>query len=88
MLVDSVGIKLSDRETPDILDVFNTHPEDVRRRTWHDEAHAPDFNAMSDEALMNPCTGTGSRCRGMPGIRICTTLGWRIGCHVSACRRR
>ena len=52
VLIDPVGIKLSDRETPDILDVFNTHPETVKRATWHDEAKAPDFNAMSDEALI------------------------------------
>ena len=52
VLVDTVGIKISDRETPDITDVFNTHPDEVKRRTWHDLAHAPDFNAMSDEALI------------------------------------
>lgn len=52
VLVDSVGIKVSDRETPDITDVFNTHPDEVRRRTWHDPAHAPDFDAMSDEQLV------------------------------------
>jgi pimeloyl-ACP methyl ester carboxylesterase len=52
VLVDSVGIKVSDRETPDITDVFNTHPEEVRRRTWHDPANAPDFNMMSDDALV------------------------------------
>ncbi|MGH7093164.1 MAG: alpha/beta fold hydrolase, partial [Stellaceae bacterium] len=52
VLVDAVGIKLGDRETPDILDVFNTHPDTVRRRSWHDpDRAAPDFNAMSDEAL-------------------------------------
>jgi pimeloyl-ACP methyl ester carboxylesterase len=52
VLADSVGIKISGRETPDITDVFNTHPDEVRRRTWHDPANAPDFNAMSDEALV------------------------------------
>ena len=52
LLVDSLGIKISDRETPDITDVFNTHPDEVKRRTWHDPANAPDFNAMSDEALV------------------------------------
>ena len=52
VLVDSVGIKVSDRETPDITDVFNTHPDEVRRRTWHDLAHAPDFDEMSDEQLV------------------------------------
>jgi pimeloyl-ACP methyl ester carboxylesterase len=36
VLVDALGIKLGDRETPDILDVFNTHPDTVRRLSWHD----------------------------------------------------
>jgi pimeloyl-ACP methyl ester carboxylesterase len=52
VLVDTVGIKIGDRETPDITDVFNTHPEEVKRRTWHDPANAPDFDQMSDEALV------------------------------------
>ena len=52
VLVDPVGIKISDRETPDILDVFNRSPDEVRRASWHDpERFAPDFNAMSDQAL-------------------------------------
>ena len=52
VLVDPVGIKISDRETPDILDVFEKSPDEVRRRSWHDpDRFAPDFNAMSDEAL-------------------------------------
>ncbi|HEY3185950.1 MAG TPA: alpha/beta hydrolase, partial [Solirubrobacteraceae bacterium] len=53
ILVDAVGIKVSDRETPDILDLFNTAPSEVRRRSWHDPATwAPDHDAMSDEALV------------------------------------
>jgi len=53
VLVDALGIKVSDRETPDILDVFNTSPAEVRRRTWHDPARwAPDYDAMSDEDLV------------------------------------
>lgn len=53
VLVDAVGIKTSDRETPDILDVFNTAPAEVLRRTWHDPAKwAPDYDAMPDEALV------------------------------------
>lgn len=52
ILVDAFGIKLSDRETPDILDVFNTHPDKVKRQTWHDpQKWAPDFDAMSDDEL-------------------------------------
>jgi pimeloyl-ACP methyl ester carboxylesterase len=53
VLVDAFGIKIGDRETPDILDVFNTAPQEVQRRSWHDPAKwAPDFNAMSDEELI------------------------------------
>lgn len=53
VLVDAFGIKLSDRETPDILDVFNTSPQEVQQRSWHaPEQYALDFNAMSDDALI------------------------------------
>jgi len=53
ILVDPLGIKVSDRETPDILDIFNKSPDEVRRRSWHDpDRFAPDYNAMSDEALV------------------------------------
>ncbi|MBO0738709.1 MAG: alpha/beta hydrolase, partial [Alphaproteobacteria bacterium] len=53
VLVDPLGIKVSARETPDILDIFNRSPDEVRRRSWHDpDRFAPDFNAMSDEALV------------------------------------
>lgn len=53
ILVDAFGIKISDRETSDILDVFNTSPQEVQRRSWHDaEKWVPDFNAMSDDALV------------------------------------
>lgn len=53
ILVDAVGIKVSDRETPDILDVFNTHPAEVQRRRWHEPTKwAPDSDAMSNEALV------------------------------------
>jgi pimeloyl-ACP methyl ester carboxylesterase len=53
VLVDPVGIKVSDRETPDILDIFNKSPEEVRQKSWHEpDRFAPDFNEMSDEALV------------------------------------
>ena len=53
VLVDPVGIKISGPDTPDILDVFETSPDEVRRRSWHDpDRFAPDFNAMPDEALV------------------------------------
>jgi pimeloyl-ACP methyl ester carboxylesterase len=53
ILVDPLGVKVSDRETPDILDIFNRSPDEVRRRSWHDpDRAAPDYDAMSDEALV------------------------------------
>src|SRR5207245_1313665 len=53
VLVDAVGIKVSDRETPDILEVFNTSPQEVQRRSWHDpETWAPDLDALSDDELV------------------------------------
>jgi len=53
ILVDPLGIKIGNRETRDILDVFNTSPAEVLRRSWHEPSrHAPDFNAMSDDALV------------------------------------
>jgi len=53
VLVDAFGIKISDRETPDILDVFNTSPQEVQRRSWHDSGTwAPDFDALSDDELV------------------------------------
>jgi pimeloyl-ACP methyl ester carboxylesterase len=53
VLVDALGIKLGDRETPDILDVFNTSPHEVQQRSWHDPARwAPNFDAMTDDELV------------------------------------
>jgi len=53
VLVDPLGIKISDRETADILDIFNRSPDIVRRASWHDpDRVAPDYNTMSDEALV------------------------------------
>jgi pimeloyl-ACP methyl ester carboxylesterase len=52
ILVDPVGIKIGGREDRDILDVFNTHPAEVRRKSWHEPAKAPDYDAMTDEELV------------------------------------
>lgn len=63
VLVDPFGIKLGGRETRDILDVFNVHPDRVRAAEWHDPARfAPDFNAMSDTALVRHARGWDSLC--------------------------
>jgi pimeloyl-ACP methyl ester carboxylesterase len=53
VLVDALGIKLGDRETADILDVFNTSPAEVQQRSWHDPARwSPDYDAMTDAQLV------------------------------------
>jgi pimeloyl-ACP methyl ester carboxylesterase len=52
ILVDPVGIKLGGREERDILDVFNIHPDEVRRRSWADPSKAPNYDAMTDEELV------------------------------------
>ena len=52
ILVDPVGIKLGGREERDILDVFNTNPAEVRRKSWADPAKAPNYDAMTDEELV------------------------------------
>jgi pimeloyl-ACP methyl ester carboxylesterase len=53
VLVDALGIKISDRETPDVLDVFNTSPQEVQRRSWHDPGKwAPNYNAMADAEIV------------------------------------
>ena len=53
ILVDALGIKVSDRETPDILDVFNAHPQDVIAKSWHDpEKFAPRYDDMEDDELV------------------------------------
>jgi pimeloyl-ACP methyl ester carboxylesterase len=52
ILVDPLGIKIGGREERDILDVFNVNPAEVRRKSWADPAHAPNYDAMSDEELV------------------------------------
>ena len=53
VLVDPVGVKISDRETADILDVFNRSRDEVRRAAWHDpDRFAPDFDAMEDAEIV------------------------------------
>ena len=90
VLVDPLGIKVSGRETPDILDVFNTAPAEVMRRSWHDVRNAPDFDAMPDEELVLYARNREALCvygwhpylhnpqlkRWLPGIRNPTLLLW------------
>lgn len=64
ILVDALGIKVSDRETADILDVFNTHPEEVVRRSWHaPETFAPRYDDMADDELITRARNWETLCR-------------------------
>jgi pimeloyl-ACP methyl ester carboxylesterase len=63
ILIDPLGIKISDRETADIVDVFNTSPAEVKRRTWHDPAKAPDFDDMTDEQIAAHARSWEALCR-------------------------
>jgi pimeloyl-ACP methyl ester carboxylesterase len=41
VLIDSVGIKLGGREDRDIVHFFNTNPDELNQRSWHDPARRP-----------------------------------------------
>lgn len=41
VLVDAVGVKLGGREERDIAHLFNTAPDELDRRAWHDPARRP-----------------------------------------------
>jgi pimeloyl-ACP methyl ester carboxylesterase len=64
ILVDALGIKISGPTTPDILDVFNTHPQEVRRQSWHvPEKHAPNYDEMEDDDIILRSQNWESLCR-------------------------
>ena len=44
VLADPVGVKLGGREERDIAHFFNTSPEELERRAWHDPAKRPPGN--------------------------------------------
>lgn len=54
VLVDPVGIKISDRWTRDITDVFATHPEELVRLAFHNPPVAPPaaYVDLTDDELL------------------------------------
>lgn len=96
VLVDPLGIKLGDRESRDILDVFNVNPAEVRRRSWHDPANAPDYDRMSDDELViharnrealclyawHPCLYNPQLKQWLGRIRVPTLVLWGAGDRV------
>jgi pimeloyl-ACP methyl ester carboxylesterase len=52
VLIGPLGIKVGDRETRDIPDIFALHPDEVRRLQYHDPARvAVDYSGLPDERL-------------------------------------
>lgn len=52
ILVGPLGIKVGDRETRDIPDIFALHPDEVRQLQYHDAARVRvDHTALSDDRL-------------------------------------
>lgn len=73
VLVDPVGVKLGGREERDIAHLFNTSPEELNRRAWHDPANRPPGNygvgwhsvigeAMSDAEMISLARNWDSLC--------------------------
>jgi pimeloyl-ACP methyl ester carboxylesterase len=52
VLVSPVGIKVGDRETRDIPDIFALPPDQVNKLTFHDPTRAAvDYNSLTDDEL-------------------------------------
>ena len=57
VLVAPMGIKVGDRETRDIPDIFALHPDDVTRLQYRDAARAVlDTTTLSDDQLTATCS--------------------------------
>jgi pimeloyl-ACP methyl ester carboxylesterase len=52
ILVDPVGIKVGDRETRDLPDIYALHPDEVNKLMLYDPSAAPDYSKLSDEELL------------------------------------
>jgi pimeloyl-ACP methyl ester carboxylesterase len=73
VLVDPVGIKLGGREERDIVHFFNTNPEELNQRSWHDPARRPEgiyglgwqatiSDAMTDQEMVTLARNWDSLC--------------------------
>ena len=51
VLVGAVGVKVGDRETRDIPDIWGLHPREVAERVWHRREMIPDYSKMTDTQL-------------------------------------
>lgn len=83
VLADTVGIKVSDRETSDIADIFVLSRDEFARLTWHDPKAAdgmkiPGTPGLTDDEL------TGA----LRAWQTVSTLGWKPFMHNPKLRRR
>jgi pimeloyl-ACP methyl ester carboxylesterase len=73
VLVDPVGVKLGGREERDVAHLFNTSPDELNRRAWHDPARRPEGSygvgwhtaigeAMSDAEMVTLARNWDSLC--------------------------
>ena len=63
VLADALGVRFSaDPLKRDILDLFNTHPRDVKAASWHDPALAPDYDTMTDAAVIRAAKSRDALC--------------------------
>jgi len=91
VLADPVGIKIGDRQTADILDIFNRDPNEVRAAAYHDPARfAPDFDEMEDAEIVRYARDRDALClygwhpylynpqlpRWLPRIAVPTLVAW------------
>jgi pimeloyl-ACP methyl ester carboxylesterase len=51
ILVDPIGIKIGDRETRDIADIFSLTPDALRSRLYFNPPQAPNYAEMSNDEL-------------------------------------
>ncbi len=83
VLADALGIKISDRETRDIADIFTLTPEEAVRLLWYDPQAA--------EGVKLPGTPGLTEEEMMPVLRARQTinlLGWKPFMHNVKLRRR
>lgn len=78
ILVDAVGIKVSDRTTRDIVDIFALHPMEANKLVWHDQSRVPDLSKLSDAEFT-------AMAKNREGI---TVYGWEPYLHDPKLARR
>jgi pimeloyl-ACP methyl ester carboxylesterase len=78
VLVDPLGIKVGDRETRDIADMYAISQEELTARAYHDPGKRKrDYSTMSDRQLLNIARSRESY----------TYFGWRPYMHNPSLRR-